>query len=135
MQSSSDAQSPSGESTVSGNREDKIEEERKNLESAKAEIESKRAEIENQTGKQPNLSIDSLPLAGTDGVSNLNQTKSDQTEMNLSEEGTNQTSTLSTAIIIRPRNDEIEGRKVEERQPGQKEEAYKRDEIAMGRWP
>jgi hypothetical protein len=80
----------------------------------RAEIKSKRAEIENQTGKQPNLSIDSLPLAGTDGVSNLNQTTSDQSETNLIEEGTNQTSTLSLAIIIQPRNDEIEGRNVEE---------------------
>ncbi len=71
MQRSSDAQSPAGESDVSGKRDDKIEEDRKNLECArnfqvianmehlkeKAEIESKRAEIENQTGKQPNLSF------------------------------------------------------------------------------
>jgi hypothetical protein len=140
MQSSSDAQTPQGESALSENRAKKIEEERKNLECAKnfqrianmehlaekAEIESKRAEIENQTGKQPNLSIvsmHSLPLAGTIGVSNLdqttsdlgvsnlnqttsdlgvsnlNQTKSDQSEINLRDESANQTPTLSVAII------------------------------------
>ncbi len=88
---------------------EKIEEERRNLECAKefqrienmehykekAEIERRRAEIENQTGELPNLLIDSLPLASTDDVSNLNQTTSDHSESNLDEGVTNQTLALS----------------------------------------
>jgi hypothetical protein len=80
-QSSSDTQSPSEANTVSVEEAERIEAERKNLESAKdfqriANLEhyKEKAEIENQTGVQPNLPIDSLPLAGSDERSNLNQT-------------------------------------------------------------
>ncbi len=65
---------------------ERIEEERKNFESARdfqrmanEEHYKERAEIENQTDQQFNLSNDSPPLAGMDERSNLNQTKSVQT--------------------------------------------------------
>jgi hypothetical protein len=106
---------------------EKIEEERRNLECArdfqrianmehykeKAEIESKRAKIENQTGLQPNLSIDSLPLASMDDGSNPNQTTLDQPESNLSEGDPTQTLTLSLVLLSQPQNEEIESRSVE----------------------
>ena len=61
---------------------ERIEAERKNLESARDfqriandEYLKEQAGIENQTGEQLNLSFVSPPLAGADEQSNLNQTQ------------------------------------------------------------
>lgn len=72
---------------------ERIEAERKNLESARDfqriandEYLREKAKIENQTGEQLNylinLSFVSPPLAGADERSNLNQTQLDQTVSN-----------------------------------------------------
>ncbi len=122
-QSPSDAQRQPEANSVAVEESEKIEAERKNLESArgfqlianlehykeKAKIESLRAENENQTGLQHNLSIDSLPPAGIDESLNLNQTLSNLMESKQSVEDPIQTLALPMALEIQAQDEEISG--------------------------